>query len=187
MTCYRIKWCDSWVINESLPNEWQHLVDEFWKKTTDQQQRQQQQQQQQQQQVSPLDTVIEDAINNQKQDQNNLLLTKLPNFSSLLSPNADIQSSFLSPSAVDSLSVLKPHLEGSSTQQQHNIFQQQPQQQLSSFVTNPPPQQQQQSTLTLPVNTLSVVENQLLQPDELINVATNFQLSLFEATTQNGI
>ena len=76
-------------MNDSLPNEWQHLVDDFWKKTTDQQQ-----QQQHQQDIPPLDSVIENAIN-QKQE-NNLILTKLPTFSSLLSGSTDIQPGFLS-------------------------------------------------------------------------------------------
>ena len=160
-------------MNDSLPNEWQHLVDDFWKKTTDQQQ-----QQQHQQDIPPLDSVIENAIN-QKQE-NNLILTKLPTFSSLLSGSTDIQPGFLSPPAVDSLSVLQPQLEEPSTQQ--HIFQQD--QPLSSFVA---PSQQQHNILTLPVNSLSAEENQLLQPNELINVTSNFQLSIFSpATTQNG-
>ena len=38
MYCYRIRWCDSWVSHDTLPDSWQHLVDGFWKKQTEQQQ-----------------------------------------------------------------------------------------------------------------------------------------------------
>ena len=159
MTCYRIRWYDSWVLNDSFPTEWQHLVEQFWKKTTDQQH----------QVVSP--ETVEDSI---IQKDDNLLLTKLPNFSSLISGSSDVQSNFLSQSAVNSLSVLQPELE----QSQQPLFQQQ-HQQLSSFVTA-----SQQNSLDLPSSL--PVENQIIQSNELTNVTSNFQLSLFGPTTQNG-
>uniref|UniRef100_A0A7M5V4W0 C2H2-type domain-containing protein n=2 Tax=Clytia hemisphaerica TaxID=252671 RepID=A0A7M5V4W0_9CNID len=93
--CYRIRWCDSWVSHDSLPDSWQYLVDDFWKKQTEQQ--------------------IQEPLQNQD-DPNRLIHSMntkfLPHFSTLLVGESEVNSqqqnliSTQSPS--DTLGPLEP-------------------------------------------------------------------------------
>ena len=82
--CYRVRWCDSWVSHDALPDSWQHLVDNFWKKQTEQQ-----------------ITVQQDEANRFIHSLNTKFL---PNFSTLLTTNVQPQQqNLISTNTPDSL------------------------------------------------------------------------------------